>query len=88
MVLHPECADSIQEDCRGQMVTSSPTTVNTNPSIFLSRTPSKKEQKKIFASPMLQWSMELTHYEREKDKFKFKSETNQRYEISALSTKL
>ena len=54
MVLHPECADSIQEDCRGQMVTSSPTTVNTNPSIFLSRTPSKKEQKKIFASPMLQ----------------------------------
>ena len=53
MVLHPECADSVQEDCRGQVVTSSPTTVNTNPSIFLSRTPSKKEQKKIFASPML-----------------------------------
>ena len=53
MVLHPECAESVQEDCRGHVVTSSPTTVNTNPSIFLSRTPSKKEQKKIFASPML-----------------------------------
>ena len=52
MVLHPECAESVQEDCRGHVVTSSPTTVNTNPSIFLSRTPSKKE-KKIFASPML-----------------------------------
>ena len=53
MVLHPECAESVQGNCRGQLVTSSPTTVNTNPSIFLSRTPSKKE-KKIFASPMLQ----------------------------------
>ena len=54
IVLHPECADSLQEDCRGLQVTSSPTTVNTNPSIFLSRSPSKKEQKRIFASPMLQ----------------------------------
>ena len=54
MVIHPECAESVQEECRGQLVTSSPTTVNTNPSIFLSRTPSKKEQKRIFASPMLQ----------------------------------
>lgn len=51
-VVHLEC--DLQEECTGQALTSSPSTVSSNPSVFLSRTPSKKEHRNIFASPMLQ----------------------------------
>lgn len=52
VVTHPEC--DLQEECPGPALTSSPSTVSSNPSVFLSRTPSKKEHRNIFASPMLQ----------------------------------
>jgi len=56
IVIHPECEGD--EECHGQnlapSLTSSPSTVSTNPAIFLSRTPSKREKTNIFASPMLQ----------------------------------
>ena len=54
IIIHPEC--HVAEECIGRGLTSSPSTVSTNPSVFqtLSRTPSKKEQRSLFASPMLQ----------------------------------
>ena len=54
IIIHPEC--HVAEECIGRVLTSSPSTVSTNPSVFqtLSRTPSKKEQRSLFASPMLQ----------------------------------
>ena len=52
ITLHAECSST--SGCPGVMFPQSPGKVSSNPSVHLTRTPSKKEKGQMFASPMLQ----------------------------------